>query len=282
MSGNLIEMQALSGDSMSAAYRKLRRKMSREPSWNAIPAEILRRTFEMQQNGLANCAAARSCVAWRDAVRNSRFNNLHLHADTDEQELFWHGLLASRHSVDILKLDRAGKASTFFPMPQRSQAVADATMNSIPTACRSLTVSELAAYSLEQYIAKSPTLEQLSLRWNGLRANQKSFHHLPTLATLRYLTKLTVNLLNDSCGTSFADVVQSSPSTLQSLVLHGYVPARHPEHPPSFSVRSLGLLEQHLPILTSLELCKSVITIQGESITCLTKLRSLRLPSCDL
>ena len=254
--------------------------MSRDPSWNAIPAEILRRAFELQQNGLANCAAARSCVAWREVARNSRVHTLHLRADTDEQELFWHRLLAARHSVDTLKLDRAGRPST--SRLQRSDAVADATMDSIPTACRSLFLSEFATCGLEQYIAKAPTLEQLSVQWNGVQAEQETFHHLPSFATLSHLTELTVNMRNDFYGTSFADLVRSSPSTLQSMMLRGFGSAWEQEQPPAFSVRSLSVLEQHLPTLTRLELSDSTVTIPGDSITSLSNLRSLSLAESEI
>ena len=81
--------------------------MSSGSNWSAIPPEVLQRAFELQQNGLANCAAARSCITWRDVARRSHVNSLHLHADTDDQEQFWHQLLTARPSVDTLKLDRA-------------------------------------------------------------------------------------------------------------------------------------------------------------------------------
>ena len=182
--------------------------------------------------------------------------------------------------MDTLTLDRGPRRST--GRLRRSEAMADATMNSIPTACRSLSLSEFAAYGLEQYIAKSPTLKQLSVQWNGLQAEQEPFHRPPSFATLSHLTELTVSMRNDVYGMCFAFLVQSCPSTLQSLILRGFGLRLEVEQPPAFSVRSLDLLEQHLPTLTRLQLSHSTVTIPGDSITCLSNLRSLSLAESEI
>ena len=255
--------------------------MSTPSNWIAIPTEVLQRAFELQQNGLANCAAARSCIAWWDVARRSHVQDLHLHADTDIQEQFWHRLLAARPSVDTLKLERVIRCSDSYAT-QRSDSTATATINSIPTACRSLSLSEFAAYGLEQYTAKLPHVQQLSLQWNGVQAEKQSFHSLPSFAALRQLTELKISMRNDFLGASFAPLVKSCPSTVQSLVLDGFGCTVEQEQPPIFSVHDLNLLESHLPSLTHLELGHSVVTIPGDSITCLSKLKCLSFRQSDV
>ena len=255
--------------------------MSSPSNWNAIPTEVLQGAFELQQNGLANCAAARSCIAWRDVARRSHVNSFHLHANTDYQEQFWHRLLAARPSVDTLKLERLIRISDSYAL-QRSDVTAIATISSIPTSCRSLSLNEFAAYGLRQYIIKTPDVQQLSLQWNGVQAETQRFHSLPSFAALHQLTELKIYMRNDFLGVSFAPLVKSCPSTLRSLILHGFGCSVEQEQPPVSSVRSLRLLEDHLPALTLLELGRSVVTIPGDGITCLSKLKSLSFFGSDI
>ena len=255
--------------------------MSRDSNWNALPAGILQRAFELQREGLANCGAASSCVAWRDVVRESRVNNLHLHAATDRQEQFWSRLLAARSCVDTLKLTSqriCGRTNDVYTI-HRSDELTEATISSIPTACRSLSLSEFNAYGLEQYIRKSPEVQQLTLQWNGLQAGNSSFHSLPSFAPLHQLTELTVHMRNDINGESFPSLVKSCPDTVENLYLEGFGSSVEDEQPPVYAVHSMMLLESHLPALTRLELTHSVVRIPGEDITCLSKLKSLSL--CD-
>ena len=79
---------------------------------------------------------------------------------------------------------------------------------------------------------------------------------------------------NDFSGVSFAPLVKSCPSTVQSLVLHGFGWSAYREESVALSVHALSLLENYLPALTTLELGHSVVT-PGEDITCLSKLKSL-------
>ena len=102
-----------------------------------------------------------------------------------------------------------------------------------------------------------------------------SFHSLPCFAALHQLTELTIHMRNDFMGVSLTPLVKSCPSTVQSLILHGFGCKVEQEMPPTFSVQNLSLLESHLPALTELELSHSVITIPGDDITCLSKLKSL-------
>lgn len=254
--------------------------MPKTSSWQAIPADVLQRVFELQREGLANCGAASSCVAWRNVAKSSRVNHLHLHAENDRQEQMWPQLLAARRRVDVLKLDRTAdrpikshKDYAAF----RSDVVAEATIRSIPTACRSLCLSEFAAYGLEQYIGKSPEVQQLSVQWNGVKGGRKSFNLLPSFTALRQLTELTIHMRNDFDGDSFPTLVQGCPNSVESLLLEGFGLDVEEEQPPRCAVRSLTLLEDHLPALTRLELAGSVVLIPGEDITCLSKLRSLSL-----
>lgn len=255
--------------------------MSTDSNWNALPADILQRAFELQREGLANCGAASSCVAWRNVARHSRVNNLELHSASEWQEHFWPRLLAARSCVDTLKLTShrvCDQANDIYNIP-RSDELAEAIISSLPTACRSLSLSEFNAYGLEQYIAKSPEVQQLTLQWNGLQAGHRSFRSLPSFAPLYQLTQLTVQMRNDLSGERFPCLIQSCPDTVESLILEGFGSTVEDEQPPVFAVRSLMLLEHNLPAVTRLELAQSVVRIPGEDITCLRKLRSLSL--CD-
>ena len=259
-------------------------RMSRDSSWGALPAAVLQRAFELQRDGLANCGAASSCVAWRDAARESRVNNLHLHATTDRQEQFWCRLLAARRCVDTLKLTSqrfCGRTSDVYTI-HRSDDQADATISSIPTACRSLSLSEFSAYGLEQYILKSPEVQQLMIQWNGVQAGHSSFHSLPSFAPLHQLTELTICMRNDLNGESFPSLVKSCPDTVENLILEGFGSPVEDEQPPVLAVHSMMLLEGHLPALTRLELTHSVVRIPGEDITCLSKLKTLSLCDSDI
>ena len=258
--------------------------MARDSNWNALPTGILQRAFELQTQGLANCGAASSCVAWRDVARESRVNNLHLHAATDRQEQFRSRLLAARRCVDTLKLTSqrvCGRENNVYTI-HRSDELAEAIISSIPTACRSLSLSEFNAYGLEQYIRKSPELQQLTLQWNGLQAGNSSFHSLPSFAPLHQLTQLTVHMRNDVHGESFSSLVSTCPDTVENLILEGFGSSVEDEQPPVLAVHSMMLLESHLPALTRLELTHSVVRIPGEDITCLSKLKSLSLCDSDI
>ena len=251
--------------------------MSERSRWNMVPADILQRAFELQREGLANCGAASSCVAWRNVARNSRVNHLHLHATTDEQEQSWPRLLA-RKCIDTLKLTTQrifGGGIESYATTQ-AEVVAEATVSSIPIACRSLHLSEFAAYGLEQYTSRSPEVQQLSIQWNGLQAGRNSFHLLPSFAALHQLTELTVHMRNDFDGEVFPFLVDNCPDSVESLILEGFG-AVEEHRPPLRAVRSLTLLEDNLPALTRLELAHSAVRILGEGITCLSKLKSLSL-----
>ncbi|KAL3144385.1 hypothetical protein ABBQ32_004139 [Trebouxia sp. C0010 RCD-2024] len=254
--------------------------MPKTSSWHAIPADILQRAFELQPEGLANCGAASSCIAWRNVARISRVNHLHLHADSDGQEQTWPWLLAARKSIDTLMLERTLDTVIESPLDytvSRSNTVAEASIRSIPTACRSLSLNEFAAYGFEKYIAKCPEVQQLSLQWNGTRAGCNVVFPIPSFAALQQLTELTIHMRNDFDGDSFPCLIRSCPDSMESLILGGFGSAVEQEQPPLCAVRHLTLLEDHLPALTSLELSDCVITIPGEDITCLRKLRSLSL-----
>ncbi|KAL3154802.1 hypothetical protein ABBQ38_011346 [Trebouxia sp. C0009 RCD-2024] len=254
--------------------------MLKTSSWHAIPADVLQRAFELQPEGLANCGAASSCVAWRNVARISRVNHLHLHADSDRQEQLWPWLLAARKCIDTLKLERTVDRvieSHVDLLACRSDIVAEASIRSIPTACRSLSLDEFAAYGLEKYIAKCPEVQQLSIQWNGLRAAFNVVFPIPCFGALQQLTELTIYMRNDFDGDSFPCLIRSCPDSVERLILGGFGSAVEHEQPPLCAVRDLMSLEDHLPALTSLELSDCVITIPGEDITCLRKLRSLSL-----
>ena len=191
----------------------------------------------------------------------------------DTQEKLWHQLLTARPYIDTLKLKRVIAYADSYIL-QRSEAKAIATINSIPTACRSVCLSEFAAYGLDQYVARSPDVQKSSIQWNGVQPRQQRFHSLPSFAALHQLTDLTIHMRNDFSGVSFAPLAKSCPSTVQSLVLHGFAWSAYREESVALSVHALSLLENYLPALTTLELGHSVVT-PGEDITCLSKLKSL-------
>lgn len=255
-----------------------------QPNWAALPVEVLRRAFELQPNGWATCAAAVTCATWHEVVKSSRVNDLYLYADTDQQERSWQSLLASRSAIGTLKLVRSATWNVSGPRSLVNRAIntAEATMNSLPTACTSLTLSEFCAHSLSHYVQKEPELEQLSIQWNGLQFDLPTIQQVPSLTALTHLTQLTVQLRNDVYGTMFPALVKRCPDTLQSMTLQGFGSEIEQEQPPMHSVRSLNLLQTHLSALTHLALTQSVVTIPGDDITCLSRLKSLSFRDAEI
>lgn len=261
-------------------------RMQKETAWATLPVEVLRRAFELQSNCLATCAAAATCAAWHEAAKTSCVNSLYLHGDSDDHERSWESLLAARSSVSTLKLVRAAKVTTSFDRftLDRSSTVSHATMDSLPTACTSLTLSEFCAHNLSQYVEKGPDLEQLSFQWNGLHYLPGSHKHqpVPDLIALRHLTDLTVQMRNDLRGDMFPALVKGCPDTLQSMTLQSFGSEVEDEQPPVHSMQSLHLLESHLTALTHLAITNSVVTIPGDDISCLSRLKSLSLHATEI
>ncbi|DBB05820.1 TPA: hypothetical protein ACH3X3_009833 [Trebouxia sp. C0006] len=260
--------------------------MQKETAWATLPVEVLRRAFGLQSNSLATCAAASTCAAWHEAAKTSCVNSLYLHGDSDDHERSWESLLAARSSISTLKLVRAAKVTTSFDgfTLDRSSTVSHATMDSLPTACTSLTLSEFCAHNLSRYVEKGPDLEQLSFQWNGLTYLPRSHKHqpVPDLTALRHLTDLTVQMRNDLRGNLFLALIKGCPDTLQSLTLQSFGSEVEDEQPPLHSVQSLHLLESHLTALTHLAITNSVVTIPGDDISCLSKLKSLSLHATEV
>ncbi|DBA78566.1 TPA: hypothetical protein ACH3X2_007879 [Trebouxia sp. C0005] len=143
--------------------------MQKEPAWANLPAEVLRHAFELHPNGLATCAAAATCAAWHEAAKTSCVNSLYLHGDSDDHERSWQSLLAARSSIRTVKLVRAAKwakCGVWYTL-KRSFTNSRATMDSLPTACTSLTLSEFCAHSLSQYVEKGPDLEHRSMIYHS-------------------------------------------------------------------------------------------------------------------
>ena len=157
---------------MQTALHMALRRMAVDSKWSAVPTDVLRRAFASQPNALANSAAASTCTAWRDAATNVHANCLHMHAESDSQQQRWQSILASKTSIDSLTLSRRATVTAQLGryIVKQSDAVTIATVNSIPVACRALTLSEFAAYGIAQYFIKSPAIEQLSMQWNGIQA----------------------------------------------------------------------------------------------------------------
>ena len=261
-------------------------KMQKETAWATLPVEVLRRAFELQPSGLATCAAAATCAAWHEAVKTSCVNSLYLHGDSDDHERSWQSLLAARSSISTLKLVRAAKWTKCFDRftLDRSSTISHATMDSLPTACTSLTLSEFCAHSLSRYVEKGPDLEQLSFQWNSLPYLPGYHKHqpVPDLTALRHLTDLTVQMRNDLRGDMFPALVKGCPDTLQSMTLQSFGSGVEDGQPPIHSMQSLHLFQSHLTALTHLALTKSVVTIPGDDISCLSKLKSLSLHATEV
>jgi len=261
-------------------------KMQKEPAWAALPVEVLRRAFELQPNGLATCAAAATCAAWHEAAKASSVNSLYLYGDSDDHERSWQSLLAARSSISTLKLVRAAEwtvSNDRFTL-ERSSTISNATMDSLPTACTSLTLSEFCAHSLSRYVEKGPDLEQLSFQWNGLPYSPGYHKHqsVPDLLALRHLTDLTVQMRNDLHGDVFPALVKGCPDTLLSMTLQNFGSEVEDEQPPVHSVQSLDMFQSHLTALTHLALTNSFLTIPGDDISCLSKLKSLSLHATEV
>ena len=261
-------------------------KMQKETAWATLPVEVLRRAFELQSNSLATCAAASTCAAWHEAAKTSCVNSLYLHGDSDDHERSWESLLAARSSISTLKLVRAAEwtvSNDRFTL-ERSSTISNATMDSLPTACTSLTLSEFCAHSLSRYVEKGPDLEQLSFQWNCLPYSPGYHKHqsVPDLLALRHLTDLTVQLRNDLRGDTFPALVKGCPDTLQSMTLQSFGSGVEDGQPPIHSVQSLHLIQSHLTALTHLALTDSVVTIPGDDISCLSKLKSLSLHGTEV
>lgn len=260
--------------------------MFSDSSWPSVPVEVLRRAFQLQPDGLANCPAGVTCKAWRTALTGSAAGSIYLYATTDNQEQRWQRLLSSRSSIESLKLVRAASwcwiSSLGHYKLQRSAQTAQATLDSIPTACRALTLSEFCAHHLAQYTQKAPQLEELSFEWGALPfIGYNDMQTMPDLTPLCRLTRLQVKMQNDVDGDMLSQLIACCPDSLQSLKLHGFG-SEDNSQPPVASLKTLNLLEHHLPALTKLELDECVVTIPGEDITCLSKLNSLGLSQSEV
>lgn len=259
--------------------------MTVQPSWSSVPPEVLRRAFELQPDGLDNCAASVTCKAWRAALAGSKAGSVYLYAATDSQEQRWQQLLSSRSSIKSLKLVRAAcwNSSNNWYTLQRSNQTAKATLNSIPTACRALTLSEFCSHYLALYVQKAPQLERLSFEWGMLPPGGLSeMQTMPDLRPLQSLTELEVKMRNDVHGDMFSQVVQCCPDSLSSLKLHCFGSAITAADLPSSGLQTLTLLEHCLTALTKLELNKCIVTIAEEDIIALSKLSSLSLAESKL
>lgn len=238
---------------------------------------MLRRAVELQPDGLDNCAASVACKAWQVALAGSAADSIYLHARTDSQEQLWQRLLSSRSSIKSLDLVRAASWSSndWFTL-QRSKHAAQTTLESIPTACRSLTLSEFCSHYLALYVQKAPKLEKLSFEWGIASEGSTQMHTMPDLTPFCCLTELDVQMENDENGDMCAQLVKRCPVSLQSLKLHAF--SSEPEDDqPKAGLRALDLLEHYLPALTQLHLPTCFVTILEDNITCLGKLSSLSL-----
>ena len=170
-----------------------------ESSWQTVPVEVLRRAFELQPDGLDNFAASVGCKAWQGALAGSAANSIYLHARTDSQEQRWQRLLSSRSSIKSLNLTRAASwsSSNDWYTLQRSNHIAQDTLESIPAACRSLTLSKFCSHYLALYVQKAPKLEKLSFEWGAmpLEGFDSDAHH----------ARLDPALLPDRARSAFAE-----------------------------------------------------------------------------
>ena len=253
-----------------------------ELSWATVPLEVIRRAFELQSDGYDNCAASASCKAWRAAIAGSAADSICLCATTDSQEQRWQRLLSSRCGIKRLKLVRAAawSSSNDWYTLLRSEQTAKATLDSIPTACRSLTLSEFCSHHLALYVQKAPQLEQLSFDWGALPLKGLTeLQRMPKLSTLSCLTELEVKMRNDVHGGMVAELIKHCPYSLQILRLHAFGYETECEEPHTWGLQTLDLLEHYLPALTQLQFEDCALTIPGDDITCLSKLSSLSLKS---
>ena len=182
--------------------------------WSALPHGVLRHVFKLQPNGFDNTAASATCKAWQAALHGSQAGSVTLQAVSDNQEQRWQRFLSSRSGIDSLKLVRAAPCSyssvTNCWLIQRSDDAARATMDSIPTACRALALSEFCSHHLAQYVSKCPHLEQLAIECNTLPFDDAyTIQAIPHLTLLNRLTELTVRMRNDVLACTFHDFIQS-------------------------------------------------------------------------
>ena len=239
-----------------------------------MPVAVFRRVFELQPNGLDNTAVSTTCKAWQAALESSTADSVCLYAATDSQEQRWQRFLSSKSSINRLELVRAASWTFTADAQQytlhRSDQIAQATIDSIPTACRSLTLSEFCSHYLDQYVNKSPQLEQLSFEGSALRC-QGSLRPqaIPDLTPLSRLTQLTISMQSEVFADLFPQLIESCPACLESLNLHGFHKIR--------SEQSVELLPHCLPGLTHLHITDSTLELPDECITCLSKLKSLSL-----
>ena len=87
---------------------------------------------------------------------------------------------------------------------------------------------------------------------------------------------------NDLHGDMFPALVKGCPDTVQSMTLESFGSGVEHGRPPIYSVKNLHLLQSHLTALTHLALTSSVVTIPGDDILSLSKLKSLSLHATEV
>lgn len=130
--------------------------------WAALRLPLLKHAFELQANGLDNCAAACCCKIWRLAVNSSCIPVLHLHAGPFSSANHWSAFLRSRNAIGHLKLtgtldaaDSCNKAAS------ASSSTVSSPLRSIPVTCHSLSATELFAKEIYEYTDQAAQLTHL-------------------------------------------------------------------------------------------------------------------------
>ena len=236
--------------------------------WGALPSQLLKHAFEMQERPLDNCAAACACKVWRTVANAAHIGTLQLRAQHACQAKVWKAFLRTRSStIGHLELigNRHADSEDWPSLPH-----AENPLTSIPLACDRLTANDCFAKDIHHFTDQSAQLKRLCLVLGPLflykdSAAISSLNHLAMLQSLElelqsYTTKTLVSYL---CR---------CPDQLESFVLDA---GRYPYDLEISLVQAA--LTTRLASLKNLELASFSITAPQNSITCLTNLTSLSL-----
>ena len=241
--------------------------MRAQAEWSALPQDVLTRIFDRQHNALDSCAAACVCKNWRLVVNRRHISSLHLHAHDRSYSQHWQAYLSSVSLASHLKLTAAEASKRDVDEASLSW------MRFLSTICSSVHVDCCFVPGICHSSAQTGRLTSLTIQ--STPSAQSVTQGLPDLRHMIGLRQLEV-----SCDKSSAEVynvvsnsLPACPSSLQRLALAYYQCNIYATSPPSV----LASLAPQLMTLTSLQLTDCLLPFCGQSISCLSSLKSLSL-----
>jgi len=249
-----------------------------QSDWAVMKPHVLSLILQAQHNALDNCAAARVCINWRDAVQSTPISMLHLHARHGHHHKHWSKFLQSRLSFRCLKLTSSVRQTTVEDT-EDLKARGKSCFLHLPRECDTLFVGQYFTDALHQYIHKTAAagLRHLTVQATDLDGHATdvvfpSHKHLTQLRSLHIVTDAKTLSVR---STALDNCLRSCSTSLESLVIEAV-------KMPEIDVPVLFQLEQCLQHITKLEL-RSCCTILSEAfpggvgITALSGLQHLSL-----